>query len=74
MRNPEFNAASLKPAGYPDNSALETPLRIRILFGRETAVVDVRTGETFEPADSLETTLDPWSPVILQLRNLGTDH
>ncbi len=30
MRNPEFNAKALKDVGYPDNSAVDVPARVRI--------------------------------------------
>jgi hypothetical protein len=67
MRNPEFGAASiLAEAGYPDNSAIETPVRIRVLLDRSSALLDVRSGEFFVNTDTLETTLDPWSPLILR--------
>ena len=52
MRNPEFNAASLKATGYPDNSAIETTIHIQILVN----------GSAFTEAD-----LDPWSPLILKI-------
>ena len=67
MRNPEFNAASLRQAGYPDNAEIEKRLRIRVIFDREVKVTDVRTGDAFGPATQMETDLDPWSPVILRL-------
>jgi hypothetical protein len=51
MRNPEFNAASLKKdVGYPDNSKIEVPVRIQVgLAGSESFV---------------EMELEPWSAVI----------
>jgi hypothetical protein len=52
MRNPEFNASSLKAAGYPANSAIEVPIHIQILVN----------GSAFTEAD-----LDPWSPLILKI-------
>jgi hypothetical protein len=67
MRNPEFGATSiLQEAGYPDNSAIETPVRIRVRLDRPSAVADVRTGQVFVNAESVEATLDPWSPLILR--------
>ena len=51
MRNPEFNAASLKPAGYTGNSAIEQTVHIQVLINNQVL------GE----AD-----LDPWSPLILK--------
>ena len=52
MDNPEFNAGSLKAAGYPDNSAIEAPIHIQILVN----------GSAVTEAD-----LDPWSPLILKI-------
>jgi hypothetical protein len=67
MRNPEFDAASLKQVGYPDNAEIEKRVRIRVLFDREIRVSDVRTGDAFGPVTQIETDLEPWSPVILKL-------
>jgi hypothetical protein len=54
MRNPEFNAASLKQAGYPDNSAIELPVRVQLQAG---------------DAEVLETDLGPWSPVVVKVED-----
>ncbi len=67
MRNPEFGATGyLKEAGYPDNSVLEQPARIRVLLDRASPLTEVRTGRFHSTTGSLEATLDPWSPVILR--------
>ena len=52
MRNPEFQAASLKQAGYPDNSAIEQTVHVQVLVN----------GTVIAEAD-----LDPFSPLILKL-------
>jgi hypothetical protein len=52
MRNPEFQAASLKQASYPDNSAIEQTVHVQVLMNGSVI------GETH---------LDPWSPLILKL-------
>jgi len=52
MRNPEFQASALKPAGYPDNSAIEQTVRAQVRMN----------GAAIGEAD-----LDPWSPLILKI-------
>ncbi len=54
MRNPEFNADSLSAAGYPDNSAIDVPIHIRILVN----------GTELTEAD-----LDPWSALIFKIND-----
>lgn len=49
MRNPEFSVNSLKAAGYPDGSAIEVPVQVRV------AMPDGRF---------LEAILEPWKPLI----------
>jgi glycosyl hydrolase family 42 (putative beta-galactosidase) len=68
MRNPEFAADSLKAIGYGDNSELESPARLTISFSAEADVANYRTGETYGRVARLDLDLDPWSPVILEMR------
>lgn len=67
MRNPEFDAASFRQAGYPDNAEIEKRVRIRVVFDGEVKVTDMRTGDAYGSATQTETDLEPWSPVILKL-------
>jgi hypothetical protein len=67
MRNPEFDAASLKQVGYPDNAEVEKRVRIRVVLDGEVKVTDMRTGDAYGSATQIETDLEPWSPVILKL-------
>jgi hypothetical protein len=55
MRNPEFAADSLKSVGYPSNDALEQPARLRIRFAS---------------GSEIERELDPWSPMLIDLREV----
>jgi hypothetical protein len=55
MRNPEFAAVSMKAAGYPDNSAIEVPIPLRI---------------TSTDGRFLDATLDPWKPLIFKADDL----
>ena len=68
MRNPEGEVSALAAVGYPDNTELEKPARIRILLGSAATVANVRTGDSYGVTDTVETDLDPWSPVILEVR------
>jgi hypothetical protein len=67
MRNPEFDADSLRNVGYPDNSELEKSVRVRVILPRRAHVTDVRTGRDLGISDRVEVELDPWSPTILRL-------
>jgi len=67
MRNPEFDADSLRDVGYPDNSELERSVRVLVILPRRARVMDVRTGEELGVIDRVEMELDPWSPIILKL-------
>jgi hypothetical protein len=68
MRNPEFEAGALQQdVNYPDNSAIEQPVQARIVFAGPQRGTDMRTGASIA-GDSYQTTLDPWSPVILKLQ------
>jgi len=67
MRNPEFDADSLRDVGYPDNSELERSVRVLVILPRRARVMDARTGEELGVTDRVEMELDPWSPIILKL-------
>jgi hypothetical protein len=64
MRNPEFEDG-LREVGYPDNTALEKPVRVQVLLPRKAAITDLRAGRTFGVTNRVSVVLDPWSPTIL---------
>jgi hypothetical protein len=66
MRNPEFEDG-LRAVGYPDNAALEKPVRVQVLLPRKAAVTDLRAGRTLSITHRVSVALDPWSPTILAL-------
>ncbi len=68
MRNPEFNADALKAIGYPSNEAIEKPERVQVILPRKARVTEVRTGKAFGITNRLTVELDPWAPIILELR------
>ncbi len=67
MRNPEFDADSLRDVGYPDNTELEKKVHVQVILAQQTQVTDVRTGKVLGVTDSVMVELDPWSPTILKL-------
>lgn len=67
MRNPEFRAAELKPAGYTGNAAIETTIRVRIVPSVPAAFTDFRTGERLSESGELEAELEPWFPLLYRL-------
>jgi hypothetical protein len=66
MRNPEFEEG-LRAVGYPDNTALEQPVRVQVLLPQTVAITDLRTGRALGVSDRVSVALDPWSPTILAL-------
>ncbi len=68
MRNPEFDAESLRDAGYPANTVLEQSARVEVIFGQKAQVKDVRSGRALGATARVTVELDPWSPTILELR------
>ncbi|MCC6441912.1 MAG: beta-galactosidase [Armatimonadetes bacterium] len=67
MRNPEFRASELGAIGYSDNAAFETAEEVQVVFPRQTAVRNLRTGQTYAKTDRLTLPLDPWSPLIFEV-------
>ncbi len=68
MRNAEFNVDALKALGYPSNEAIEKPERVQVTLPRKAPVTGVRTGKEFGVTNRLTVELDPWVPIILELR------
>jgi hypothetical protein len=60
--------ALMRNPGYSDNADLENNLNLRIIFPQKSLVTDVRTGKAFGVTDRVTMELDPWSPIILELR------
>jgi len=69
MHNPEFDANSFGNIGYPDNSELEKSERVQVIFAQRAQVTDVRAGKLLGVTDRVTLELEPWSPIILELRN-----
>lgn len=69
IRNPEFRARDLQEVGYPDNSALEKPLRVKVLLERKRHIFDVRARKDLGVASQVQLTLEPWRPLLLELQN-----
>ena len=68
MRNPEFDADSLRDIDYPDNTELENNIQVQIILPQQAEVTDVRIGKAFGVTNRVTMELDPWSPIILELR------
>jgi hypothetical protein len=72
MRNPEFEDG-LREIGYPDNAALEKPVRVQVLLPQTAAITDLRTGKALGVTHRVSVTLDPWSPTILAIHSGQSD-
>jgi hypothetical protein len=68
LRNPEFDAASFRDLGYPDNAAIEKTESAQIILPKKAQVKDARTGKSFGETDRVTVELEAWSPVILEMR------
>ncbi|MFC1712634.1 beta-galactosidase trimerization domain-containing protein [Candidatus Poribacteria bacterium] len=70
MRNAEVDADSLGNIGYRDNEDLEKVARLQVIFQQQVQVKDIRTGKALGITDQVTVELDPWSPKILELREV----
>ncbi len=68
IRNPEFRAGELRSVGYPTNEAIERPERVRITFPRRARTRNVISGQDYGVISEITATLEPWSPLIFELR------
>ena len=68
MRNPEYEVSDLGEIGYTDNSRFEKPEKLVVELEQEMHVKDLLASYDFGKTKRLEVTVDPWKPVILELR------
>src|SRR5207247_8910227 len=68
LRNPEFDAESLRDQGYPGNAALEQRARLQVVFQQKSQVRDLRSGKILGSTDRVTVDLDAYSQTILELR------
>jgi hypothetical protein len=68
MRNPEYSIGSLGEIGYTDNSRFEQPERLTVEFDAPVRVRELLSGRDLGEKERVEVTLDPWKPVVLEMR------
>jgi len=68
MRNPEYRVDDLGEIGYTDNSRFEHPQELVITFEAPTRACDLLSNRDLGEVEELTLTLDPWEPLILELR------
>ena len=68
MRNPEYRVGSLGEIGYTDNSRFEQPEQLVVEFDAPTHARDLLSDRDLGQTERVELTLDPWKPLILELR------
>ena len=68
MRNPEVQAGSEGPVRDSGSEALEKPEKINVRWPKPARVKDLRSGRVVGLTDRVTAELDPWSPLILELR------
>jgi hypothetical protein len=68
MRNPEYAVSDLGEIGFTDNSRFERPERLAIELGQPAEVKELHSGREFGTTSRVELTLDPWKPVVLEVR------
>ena len=71
MRNPEYEASDLGELGFTDNSRFEKPERLTVQFAQPAEVKELLSGREFTKTSKLEIALDPWKPVVLEVREPG---
>jgi len=68
MRNPESSISALGEIGYTDNSRFERPEQLVVEFDAPVRVREMLSDRDLGEAARVELTLDPWKPLLLELR------
>jgi len=68
IRNPEFRVSELGQVGYSASEAIERAERVRVTFPFKARVRNILTGRDFGVTDVVVDTLEPWAPLIFELR------
>jgi len=68
MRNPEYNVSELGELGYGNNARFEKPVTVQLTLGSPANAKELLTGKEFKGAKSFEVRLEPWTPVIVEVR------
>jgi glycosyl hydrolase family 42 (putative beta-galactosidase) len=68
MRNPDLQADSEGQVRNSGSEALEKPEEINVRWSKPARVKDLRSGRVFALTDHVTAVLDPWSPLIMELR------
>jgi len=68
MRSPEHAASELGELGYGDNRLFEQPATVKLTLGAPVDAKELLTGKEFKGAKSFELPLQPWRPVIVEVR------
>jgi pyruvate/2-oxoglutarate dehydrogenase complex dihydrolipoamide dehydrogenase (E3) component len=68
IRNSEFRVSELGQVGYSASEAIERAERVRVTFPFKARVRNILTGRNFGVTDVVVDTLEPWAPLIFELR------
>ena len=68
MRNPEYNVSELGELGYGNNRLFEQPVTAKVALDTPADAKELLTGKEFKGAKTLEVRLEPWKPVIVEIR------
>ncbi len=68
MRNPEYAVSELGELGFTDNALFEKPERLKVEFAQPVEVKELLSGREFARAESIDIALDPWKPVVLEVK------
>ena len=68
MRNPEYEISDLGEIGFADNSRFEKAERLTVTLAQPAQVKELLSGREFAKTSKLEIELDPWKPVVLEVR------
>ena len=68
MRNPEYNVSELGELGYGNNRLFEQPVTAKVALDTPADARELLTGKEFKGAKTLEVRLEPWKPVIVEIR------
>jgi hypothetical protein len=68
MRSPEYAASELGELGYGDNRLFEQPVTVKLTLDAPADARELLTGKEFKRTKSFELQLQPWKPVIVEVR------
>ena len=68
MHSPEYAASELGELGYGDNRLSEQSVTVKLTFDAPADARELLTGKEFKRVKEFELRLQPWRPVVVEVR------